>query len=218
VPFIVEVVDSARRFQPFSLSLALPIRGVVDGQAFMDGSPPSLTFGVPLFSTPSRIVPAAMAVIRADLWDPQAGADQQGGPAAWAVVTGHVPGRPAVRGVADARGKLALIFAYPEVVTNGLTSPPDSSPLSPPEAGMSLREQAWPITLQAAYERRDPVPQILPLVDILAQPPARLWDDFSQTELTQVTLRFGQELILKSSNVQGRPRSELWITPAGSPP
>ena len=83
---------------------------------------------------------------------------------------------------------------------------------------MSLREQAWPITLQAAYRRREPVPPILPLVDILAQPPARLWDDFSQTELTQVTLRFGQELVLKSSNVQGRPQSELWITPAGSPP
>jgi len=217
-PFIIEVVDSVRRFQPFLLSLALPVRGLVDGQAFMGGSPPGLTFGVPLYSTANRSVPAATAVIRADLWDPQAGPDHQGGPAAWAVLEAQVPGRPAVRGVADGQGRVVLIFAYPEILTNGLNSPPASSPLSPLEGGMSLREQAWPITLQATYERRDPVPQILPLVEILAQPPARLWDNFQQIELTQVTLRFGQELVLKSSNVQGRPRSELWITPAGSPP
>jgi len=217
-PFIVEVIDGARRFQPFLLSLALPVRGVFEGQALMGGPPPGATFGVPLFSTPSRSVPAAMAVIRADLWDPGAGPDQQGGPAAWAVLEAHVPGRPAVRGLADAQGRVAVIFAYPELVTSGLNSPPDSPPLSPPAGGMSLREQAWPITLQAAYERRNPVPQILPLSEILAQSPAQLWDVFSQTEMTQVALRFGQELVLKSSNVQGKPQSALWITPAGSPP
>ena len=221
-PFIVEVVDSARRFQPFLLLLALPVRGVLDWQGFMGESPPGTPTagpgGVPLYSTASRTVPAAMAVIRADLWDPQAGPSHQGGPAAWAVLEAHVLGGHTVRGIADEQGRVALIFAYPEPVTNGLNSPPDSSPLSPPEGGMSLREQAWPITLQVAYERRHPIPPILPLLEILAQLPAQLWDDFPRMELTQVTLRFGQELVLKSSNVEGRARSELWITPAGSPP
>jgi hypothetical protein len=211
LPFIVEVVDGVRRFQPFLLALALP-------QRFSVGSPPSPTLPIPLFSTASRVVPSAVAVIRADLWDPQAGPDQQGGPAAWALLEAQLPGRPPVRGLADAQGRVALIFAYPEIVTTGLTSPPDVSPLSPPGGGMSLREQVWPMTLQAAYERRDPVPQILTLGEILAQPPARLWEVFAQTEMAQVTLRFGQELVLKSSNGAGRLLSELWITPAGSPP
>ena len=200
------------------LPLGLPLRGIFSGQTFVAGSPPEATFGIPLFSTASRAVPTVVAIIRADLWDPQAGPNQQGGPAAWALLEAQVPGRSPVHGLADAQRRVALIFAYPEVVTIGLASPPDVSPQSPPTGGMSLREQSWPITLQAAYERRNPVPQILPLGEILAQPPARLWDDFSQTEMTQVTLRFGQELVLKSSNVAGRPRSELWITPAGSPP
>ncbi len=217
-PFILEVVDRERRFQPYLLSLALPVRGVFTGETFMAGSPPGPTFGIPLFSTASRAVPTSVAVIRADLWDPQAGPNQQGAPAAWALLEAQVPGRTAVHALADAEGRVALIFAYPEIVTTGLASPPDVSPLSPPEGGMSLREQVWPITLRAAYARRHPVPRILLLEEILAQPPARLWDVFSQTELMQVTLRFGQELILKSSDESGRPRSELWITPAGSPP
>jgi hypothetical protein len=102
-PFIVEVVDSEWRFQPFLLSLALPVRGVFTGQTFMAGSPPGPTFGIPLFSTASRSVPASVAVIRADLWDPQAGPNLQGGPAAWALLEAQVPGRPPVRGLADAR-------------------------------------------------------------------------------------------------------------------
>jgi hypothetical protein len=217
-PFMIEVVDRLRRFQPFELSLALPRHGVFTGQSFIGGSPPGQTFGIPLFSTPNRSVPSAMAVIRADLWDPQAGPHQRGAPAAWALLEAQIPGQPPVRGLADAHGRVAVIFAYPEIVTTGLTSPPDVSPLSPPDGGMSLREQAWPITLQAAYERRASAPQILPLEEILTQPPARLWEAFPQTELTQVTLRFGQELLLRSSDASGRPRSELWITPAGSPP
>ena len=61
----------------------------------------------------------------------QGGPDRKGGPAAWAVLEAHVPGRPVVRGIADAQGRIALIFAYPEPVTNVLESPPVSSPLSP---------------------------------------------------------------------------------------
>jgi hypothetical protein len=83
---------------------------------------------------------------------------------------------------------------------------------------MSLREQVWPITLQATYERRDPVPPVLPLDEMLTQPPARLWEVFAQTEMVQVTLQFGQELVLKSRNGEGGLLPELWMTPAGSPP
>ncbi|MBI3328079.1 MAG: hypothetical protein HYZ81_15430 [Nitrospinae bacterium] len=214
---IVEVVDSARRFQPFQLRLLLPVRGVYDQPPDPAGSPPATAPGIPLYSAPNRTVPAAMAVLRADLWDPRGGPDHTGSPAAWVVLTAHVPGRPGVRGIADAQGRVALIFAYPEPVTNVLASPPIASPLSPPAGGTSLREQAWVLTLEAAYAPWDPVPAVPNLDDLLAQPPAQLWDDFERTELTQATLRFGHELIVHSRDARGAPRSELFITPAGSP-
>ena len=217
-PFVLEVVDRERRFQPFLLRLALPVRGVFNWQLPAGESPPADMLGVPLYSAPNRVVPAAMAVLRADLWDPRGGPDRTGGPAAWAVLAAHVPGQPIVRGIADAQGRVALIFAYPELVTNVLASPPLASPLSPPEGGTALRQQAWSITLQAAYEPQDPIPALPNLDKVLAQPLARLWDDFERTELTQVTLRFGQELIVYSRDAGGVRQSKLFITPTGSPP
>jgi hypothetical protein len=179
---IIEVMDSARRFQPFQLRLLLPVRGMYNRPMSTAGSPPSLTpLGIPLYSAPNRSVPTAMAVLRADLWDPRGGPDHTGGPAAWAVLTAHVPGRPVVRGIADAQGRVVLIFAYPEPITNVLASPPSASPLSPPAGGTSLREQSWSLTLEAAYTPWDPVPAVPNLDDLLAQSPAQLWEDFEWT-------------------------------------
>jgi hypothetical protein len=220
-PFVIEVIDRERRFQAFLLQLLLPVRGVYNWQIITGGSPPSGMLGVPLYSTPTRVVPAAMAVLRADLWDPSGGQDQQGAPASWAVLEAHIPGRPVVRGMADAQGRIALIFAYPEPVTNGLESPPLTSPLSTFEEGTALRQQAWTVTLQAAYAPRHPTPAIPNLDEVLAQPPAQLWDvwdDVERTELMSVTLRFGQELMVRSRDASRRPRPALFITPAGSPP
>jgi hypothetical protein len=219
-PFIIEVLDQERRFQPFLLRLLLPVRGVYNGQLSTGDSPPIGMLGVPLFSTPTRAVPAAMAVLRADLWDPQGGQDQRGAPASWAVLEAQLPGRPVVRGMADAQGRIALIFAYPEPVTNVLESPPLMSPLSTVEGGTALRQQTWPVTLQAAYAPRHPVPATPNLDEALTQPPAQLWDvwdDVGRTELMPVTLRFGQELIVRSRDAGRRPRPALFITPAGSP-
>jgi hypothetical protein len=220
-PFVIEVMDRERRFQPFLLQLLLPVRGVYNWQLLAEGSPPTGMLGVPLYSTPTRVVPAAMAVLRADLWDPRGGQDQQGAPASWAVLEAHIPGRPVVRGMADAQGRIALIFAYPEPVTNVLESPPLTSPLSTVEGGTALRQQAWAVALQAAYVPQHPTPALPNLDEVLAQSPAQLWDvwdDVEHTELTPVTLRFGQELIVRSRDAARRPRPALFITTAGSPP
>jgi hypothetical protein len=219
-PFIIEVLDRERRFQPFLLRLLLPVRGVYNGQLSAGDSPPTGMLGVPLFSTPTRAVPAAMAVLRADLWDPQGGQDQHGAPASWAVLEAQITGRPVVRGMADAQGRIALIFAYPEPVTNVLESSPLASPPSIAEGGTALRQQTWAVTLQAAYAPRDTAPAIPNLDEALAQPPAQLWDvwdDVERTELTSVTLPFGQELIVRSRDANRRPRPALFITPPGSP-
>ncbi len=186
---------------------------------------------MPLFSSPSRSVPAAMAVLRAELHEWSQEADHIGGPAAWAVIEARIGGRVTARGFADEKGRIALIFPYPEPLIDGLDSPPDVSRLSPPgPAGQSLRAQEWSIELVAFYGRLRPVPptfnaQPIPdLSDVFMQPPADLYADSErQMPLTVVKLRFGQELTVRSRDftkdpIDGDPMSALFITPAGSPP
>jgi hypothetical protein len=223
--FVIEVVDDEERFQPFLMTTHLPGRDIFVWEDLSPASPPGALVDVPLYSTSTRTVPAAMAVLRADLWDPTAGPDPKGGPAAWAVIEARLPGQPTVRGIADDNGHIALIFPYPDPGSDALGSPPDSPLLSPLGGGSSLRDQQWTIKLQAAYKRLRPVsplrnvPALPDLGDVLTQPPAILWTVFDRTELTARTLAFGKELVVKSDTfIEGSPKSVLYITPAGSPP
>ncbi len=230
IPFVIEVEDTEGRFQPFLLTIGLPVRSLFVWEDLL--SPPTASPGVPLYSTPNRSVPAGMAVLHADLWDPWGGLKHTGGPAAWAVIEARIHGKLIARGVADEKGRIALIFAYPEPVTDTLGSPPGFSLTSPPgPTGPSLREQEWSIELDAAYGRLRAVPplrdmrSIPKLHDVLSQPPATLWADSERTRpLVEQTLKFGQELIVRSeaenftSPPRVKPMSELFITPAESLP
>jgi hypothetical protein len=182
-PFTVEVADPAGRFQPFLLPADLPTPGLLawDGGDL-----------VPLFSTPARPVPAGTAAVRADLWDAAADA-----PAAWAVLEVTPPGRPAARGLADAKGRVAVLFAYPEP-PDSPTSSPAASPLASPP---SPRGRAWDVGLRALYGRRaGPPPERPDLRGALGQPPATLLEGAGSPAhpLTAATLRYGQELTLRS--------------------
>jgi hypothetical protein len=213
--FIVEVVDLERRFQPFLLDAELPVRDLFEAECAMLQSPPlSAPTTVPLFSSASRPVPGVMAVLRADLWDPLTEK-----PAAWAVLTARAPGLQPVTGVADATGRLALFFHYPE--------PVDLLPDSPLVTGTSLLQQEWTIQLEAAYDRLEPAgftqvegTAVQELCAIVGQSQATLWADASPAQpLTEATLSYGQEIILRSqSTTDSTPPSVLLITPAGSPP
>jgi hypothetical protein len=138
-------------------------------------------------------------------------------PAAWAVVEARGPGQPWSRGVADAAGRLALIFPYPEPVPG-----PPLSPIGSPLAGTggALWEQEWEVEVQAFYTPQAPVPPVPDLCTVLSQAPASLWADEDQgTPLTGAILRYGQDLILRSEGGSPRaPLSILFITSAGSPP
>jgi hypothetical protein len=199
-PFVVRVQDRAGRFLPCVFHVDAPQRGifsVVCGSPL--GSPLALVSGVPLYSAPTRQVPAGMAVLRAELLDAATNA-----PAAWAVVDAHVGTLPPVRGVADAAGRLVLQFAYPE--------PTGFSTGSPLGGGGALSDQKWTIQLNATYApgSQAAAPD---LCDMLTQPPANLWTDAALTQpLTQVTLRFGQELIVRTGALPN-----LLITAMGSP-
>lgn len=208
-PFVIEVVDTYRRFQPCSFVADLPARGVFSLNCVPISSPPGTVLsGVSLYSAPGRIAPGAIAVIHADLWDLDANV-----PAAWAVLEAQVAGQPPVSGFADLNGHVAIIFPLPEPVNTALTSP--GAPLA--AAAIPLIQQQWPVQLQAAYTRLSPIPAVPDLCYLFAQQAATLWMDSTQSQpLTTVTLTFGQELVVRSQD-PAYP-SLLLITPAASPP
>lgn len=227
--FVIEVTDGLRRFQPFQLTASVPAEGIFQWDGSLE-SPPSERSAIPLFSTPMRTVPSGMAVVRADLWD-----TSTNGPAGWAVIEVLTAGKFLGRGIADDAGRIAVIFPYPTPLRFAPASPPASPPVSPPVAtSPPLTEQVWPLELRALYTPARPVLSppdffdagtVLPdLRFTLSQPAATLWADAEQTEILEETnLRFGRELILKSTTSPASPLSTtrdsvLFITPAVSPP
>jgi hypothetical protein len=213
--FIVEVIDLERRFQSFLLDAELPFRGLFETVCGAGQSPPlGAPATVPLFSSAARQVSGAMAVLRAELWDPLAGRA-----ASWATITARIAGQRPVTGMADADGRLALFFPYPEAV--------DLLPESPLVTGTSLMQQEWTIQLEAAYDRLAPLSfgqvggtALQELCALINQSPATLWAEASPAEpLTETKLNYGQEIILRSqSTTDSHPPSVLLVTPAGSPP
>lgn len=168
---------------------------------------------VPLYSAPTCTQKGGMAVLRAELWNPQA-RDGQGAPAAYALVEATVAGLPTLRGVADALGRLALVFPYPP--PSGETD--EHGNMQPPPAFTSQR---WDVNLRAFYA---PAEEASPLPDLKAvfrQPFANLWSDEARSvPLTKAALRFGQELVVRSSGTRAgappepKPLPVLLITPA----
>jgi hypothetical protein len=134
----------------------------------------------PLLPAPARPVPPGFAAVRAQLRD--AVLDE---PAAGAVLEVAPPDMPAARGAADARGAVLVIFPYPEPLGEP-GSPPSTSTLRP------LGTETWPVRVRALYRG-----------------PARLLASTSPpTELTEATLAYGRELILRTDDL-----SELLLEP-----
>lgn len=218
--FVFEVEDKTRNYLPFSFEARLPYKGlfVWDENPLPPESPPWPGDGVPLFSAPARVPPPGMAALRAELWDETART-----PAAHAVLEARFKGSLLGRGVADEKGRVALIFPYPPPARLPQSSPPYSPPLGniPP-----LTQQQWSIDLAARYGPVSSPPLHQPrfpdLLTILSQGPATLWRDAAQTEpLTAVTLGYGRECFVRTeaaspvaSPVEGAPRAALFVTPA----
>ena len=72
-----------------------------------------------------------------------------------------------------------------------------------------LVEAKWTVRLAAFYDPVAPVPRVPDLCRTLAQGAAAVWGDSTGTQpLSDQTLRYGQELIVRSP----------FVTDAGSPP
>jgi hypothetical protein len=217
LPFVVEVSDNDQRFLPFQLTMTLPWQGLFALPCVNVGTPPKPTTLVPLFSAPARAVPGGLAVLRAELWDTTANK-----PAAWAVMDVRVPGNQPFPGMSDEKGRIAIIFPYPEPTDFAPDSAFDTAnPQNPPQLqGSPLAEHQWTLEIHAHYKPPAALPAIPNLCPTLLQAEATLLADINPANkktLTQVTLKYGQELVLRSidsSNVNQPASSVLWITPA----
>jgi hypothetical protein len=203
--FTLEVIDGAGRYLPFRLAAKLPQRRILTVALISPpASPPVVQSGeeegsLPLFSSASRAVPDGLGVFRAELVD--AGTRR---PAAWALVEAAAGEQRRVTGMADRQGRVMLPLFYPKpVIVVG----------SPGATNRPLTEQSWRVDVTIRYRRRDPVPDIPDLVDVLTQPRAVAvqLDTSPPAEWRGGSLRFGRELV--PANDSGVAMPTLLITP-----
>jgi hypothetical protein len=212
--FLVEVRDARDRYLPFVMHVdAAGPRGFVtpaclanvDMPGPSSASPPPLPVYVPLFATPAAPIPAGMTAVRASLLDSTTGRG-----AAYAVLEVYESGRLVARGVADASGEVAAVFAYPE-----FAAPPPWSPPGAPPATVRLVDQTWTIDTRVRYGRA--LPRYRPtasrssladLCDVLQQAPAVVETASPPSRFGEVLLHYGEEPVL------GERRVGLWIRPA----
>lgn len=193
--FVLEVIDTERRFLPFRCVLSAPHHQVYEGEDLLPDSLPAEFPGIPLFSSPARTPPAGLAVLRTELR--VAGTTRA---AAWALVEARLNGRLLARGLADEAGRVALFFPWPAMESLPLLNP------SLPGSGAALDEQAWTIQVRAFYQQLQATaptpgwPALPELRSLLAQieTPAVLWADTNGLPWQSSTLRFGAELQLGS--------------------
>ncbi len=202
--FIIDVIDSQRRYQPFRFAAQIPTRDLFTLDCLPETSPPNPpSASIPLHPARTYSVPPGLAVLRAHLRQIN---DQ---PAAWAVLEVRRQGQLLGRSFADRDGQLLVAFPYPEPLGPEFTSPPNSPPGSPP-FGERPRptEQSWTLQLDLFFSPSVAAAAIPDLCEVLGQPPAMLSTALSPlTPLTEVTLEFGKELVIKSSS-----ESVLWVS------
>lgn len=191
----VEVDDPLGRFLPFGFDADVPARGLFT----LTCDSPVGAEQIELFSAPARAIPAGVAAVRAEVWD-----DDADRPAAWALLEASAPGLAPARGLADALGRVTILFPYPE--PSGLE---DGSPPSPQRR--ALAAQTWPIELRAFAAPQPATPLSRPdFCTVLTQPPALLHSGSPPgAPVIEATLEYGRELVVRTP-----PASTLVLTPA----
>jgi len=186
--FQIELADPFGRFLPCTFVVTAPTHRLTFFAD--DNSPPwSETGAVPLFSAPPRPVPGGLAVVRAELRELGTGK-----PAAWAVMEANYfsGGAPRVaRGMADDKGRIVLLFAYPEGQRRAFNGSP--------RGNGGIWEQQWTLDLSFHYQFAPDPEERADYSVRLAQPSALAWrGDSPLTLLSEKTLSFGRELNLET--------------------
>ncbi len=185
--FQIEIIDRMGRFLPCTFAISAPERGLAVFAE--DGSPPWIEAGaVPLFSAPSRMPPPGLAIVRMELRE--LGTRRE---AAWALVeVNYFSGGTTrtARGLADDKGRVLLMFAYPEGQRRAFNH-------SPPGNSRGLSQQEWTLKFAVSHEAFEHPEPAADYALRLTQPPSVAGRDGSPAELlSEETLHFGQELNL----------------------
>ncbi len=204
--FIVEVDDLLARFLPFQLTFIRLPGGLFHWAcpALSQGEAAPLLH-IPLFSNPSRIIPAGMAIVRADLrqWVP----DQESGlPAAWAVLSVLYKDKLLARGLASREGSVMVPFPFPPPP---ISSTGPSGLLNDP---ISISQQVWNVSLRVQFYPSDQVPQTVPerpdLCEVISHPQVTPLGTLSPLEpLGPLAVCYARETIAKTEHY-----SELYFT------
>jgi len=131
----VEVDDAAGRFQSCSFAVQVPFRGLLRlGCTQLSPAVPRAP-SIPLLSTPARVAPAGMAVVRTQLRDLTNDI-----PAAYAVLEVSAGlGGSVARGLADREGRVQALVPYP--------APPDGLSGGP----LALTSATWELAFAVRY-------------------------------------------------------------------
>lgn len=209
----VEVSDPLGRYLPIAFDADVPARGLFTWMApwlsppqpvvlpGVPGSPPQLMLErVPLFCAPSRPVPEPLAVVYAHLREQ--GSDRE---AAWCVLGVAIDGVTRGLGLADERGRVAVMFPYPEPPRMSLASPPDAR-----------NDFTWQVALAAYWMPASPprpAPVFAELADVfasLATPRTVIESTVSPTLPLRLTYR--QPLVARTAGTVGADASFLFVS------
>lgn len=202
----ITVDDLERRYIPCQFMAEVPHRGRFELNCL--SSPLEPAGAVPLFPLSHRSIAASRAILRADIYD-----IDNDTPAKWAVVEIAHEGTPLATGLTDENGKIALDFAYPELMQSGLGSPPTGS-------ATVLSGQTWSVTVRIRYDQPPETQDRLEICQALQQTTADIWQEWSNgsgvSPLPAQTLEYSKPLVLRTIDVGASPvektLSVLYVT------
>jgi hypothetical protein len=206
--FIVQVSDNQRRLLPVTFRVDLPFTGIFPTDA-INGSVETRPPGFYLFSASTRPTLPTLAVVRVQLVERVDPVTERA--AAHAVIEIQAPGNRTWYGLADERGRVAILFPYPTFTTTSS----GNAGLSPPVID---RRQHWELGIRVRYAPATlsiaPGSALPDLRSILNQPLGVIWSSRTTTMGQPVNhmsanLTFGEELVLRTDS-----ESTLLIGPA----
>jgi hypothetical protein len=219
-PYALSVDDPMGGFLPLRLGITLPHRGLYawDGWSALPAAPLAplrdepggepCPDALPLFSAPARAAPLGYAAIRGQLQRLD-----DGGAAAWALITVEQDGAVRGLGLADAEGRFVVFMPWPEWPRANLPilSPPGSPPSALPGA------PSWTVRL-SAYSALLPPSRVPSLPEVMGQLAAPR-DLFASTQsplepLAPQQLQFGCRLTLRTNRTPNGPSSFLIMAAA----
>jgi hypothetical protein len=201
--FIIKIEDPKNQF--------IPVAAIVEAPQPNDRipndmlcSPPECDKGFRLFSAPTRAAKFHLAAVRAYLWDAHRGTEAAHGMLKIGI------GTATWTGIADEKGKVAVMFPYPMELR--------ALDISPPSSRIPLHEQSWNISVRVFYGGADmtplPIAELPNLANIMAQTQASIYKTMT-TSFDQLheTLTLGQQLVLRTLYAEKSDSGKLFIKP-----